>query len=106
MDNQNSYFKTTYLSDLTYIKGVGPHRAAVLKKHGLQTIQDILYYIPRKFLDRTHIDSNYLPSEDEEYMCDEQLKYFSVKLTFSCHSVMSSGVESLEPSSAIIISNK
>ena len=55
MDNQNSYFKTTYLSDLTYIKGVGPHRAAVLKKHGLQTIQDILYYIPRKFLDRTHI---------------------------------------------------
>jgi len=55
MDNKNSYFKTTYLSDLTYIKGVGPHRAAVLKKHGLQTIQDILYYIPRKFLDRTHI---------------------------------------------------
>lgn len=34
----------------------------------------------KSFLDRTHIDSNYLPSEDEEYMCDEQLKYFSVKL--------------------------
>ena len=34
----------------------------------------------KSFLDRTYIDSNYLPSEDEEYMCDEQLKYFSVKL--------------------------
>ncbi len=34
-----------------YIKGVGPRKADVLKKVGIETIEDVLYYFPRGYLD-------------------------------------------------------
>lgn len=42
-------------SPLQYVKGVGPKKAAVLAHHGLNTVEDILYYFPRQYLDRTNI---------------------------------------------------
>jgi len=42
-------------SPLQYVKGVGPRKAAVLAKHGLDTVEDILYYFPRQYLDRSNI---------------------------------------------------
>lgn len=42
-------------SPLQYVKGVGPKKAAVLARHGLNTVEDILYYFPRQYLDRTSI---------------------------------------------------
>lgn len=38
-----------------YIKGVGPRKAAVLKKVGIETLEDCLYYFPRGYLDRSNI---------------------------------------------------
>jgi len=43
------------LSDsLQYLKGIGPYKAGLLAKNGVQTITDLLYYFPRKYLDRTN----------------------------------------------------
>jgi ATP-dependent DNA helicase RecG len=47
-------------SPLQYIKGVGPRKAAVLAKAGLETVVDILQYYPRQYLDR----SNIVPIDD------------------------------------------
>jgi len=48
--------KTRSLSDsLQYLKGMGPKRAEILAKSGLRTVGDLLYYFPRRYLDRTNI---------------------------------------------------
>jgi len=40
-----------------FIKGVGPERAKLLKRLGISTIRDLLYHFPRKYLDRTKIET-------------------------------------------------
>ncbi|MDF2440914.1 MAG: ATP-dependent helicase RecG, partial [Abditibacteriota bacterium] len=39
-------------SELTYLKGIGPKRAALLAKLGLHTVRDLLYYFPARYEDR------------------------------------------------------
>ncbi len=41
--------------DVTFVKGVGPRRASVLKKHGISTVYDLLLYTPRDYIDRRNI---------------------------------------------------
>ena len=43
------------LDDVTYLKGVGPKRGSGLKRNGIETLKDLLFHIPRKYLDRTNI---------------------------------------------------
>jgi ATP-dependent DNA helicase RecG len=40
---------------LTYVKGVGPNRAAMLEAKGLNTVEDLLYYLPKRYEDRTNL---------------------------------------------------
>ncbi len=40
-------------TNIQYLKGVGPKRAYKLRKLGINTIEDLLYYIPRDYEDRT-----------------------------------------------------
>lgn len=40
-----------------YLKGVGPKRSEALKRLGLNTIEDMLHYFPRRYEDRTHMIS-------------------------------------------------
>jgi len=40
-------------SPVQYLKGIGPKKAEVLSSVGIKTIEDILYYLPRKYLDRS-----------------------------------------------------
>ena len=42
-------------NDVTYLKGVGPKREAELNKYGINTVLDVLYHLPRKYLDRRNI---------------------------------------------------
>lgn len=42
----------TLQTELTYLKGVGPKRAELLAKLGLQTVYDLLYYFPARYEDR------------------------------------------------------
>ena len=38
-----------------FLKGVGPKRVALLAKLGIRTVRDVLYYPPRGYQDRTHV---------------------------------------------------
>ncbi|RKY43642.1 MAG: hypothetical protein DRP88_09030, partial [Candidatus Neomarinimicrobiota bacterium] len=38
-----------------YIKGVGQKRAVALQKAGIETLVDLLYYFPRRYLDRSNL---------------------------------------------------
>ena len=40
---------------LTYVKGVGPARAATLEAKGLSTVEDLLSYVPFRYEDRTNV---------------------------------------------------
>ncbi|MEA2030688.1 MAG: ATP-dependent DNA helicase RecG [candidate division Zixibacteria bacterium] len=42
-------------SPLQYVKGVGPRKAKALSDHKLNTVNDLLWYFPRQYLDRTMI---------------------------------------------------
>ena len=38
---------------VAYVKGVGPKRAELLKKLGVETVYDLLYFFPRTYIDYT-----------------------------------------------------
>jgi ATP-dependent DNA helicase RecG len=40
---------------LRQLRGLGPRRTAELEKIGVRTVADLLYYLPRRYLDRTTI---------------------------------------------------
>ncbi len=40
---------------IQFIKGVGPKRSEALSQVGIETVEDLLYYFPRKHLDRTSV---------------------------------------------------
>ncbi len=40
---------------LQYLKGVGPQRASLLSRLGLQTIEDALFFVPGRHEDRSHL---------------------------------------------------
>src|SRR5574340_1159336 len=42
---------------LTYIKGIGPARAATLAAKGLNTVEDLLAYAPFRYEDRSNVKS-------------------------------------------------
>lgn len=44
----------TLNSSAQYVKGVGPKRIKILNKLGISTIHDLLYYLPRRYEDRSH----------------------------------------------------
>jgi ATP-dependent DNA helicase RecG len=42
-------------TELTYLKGVGPARAAMLESKGLRTVDDLLGYVPFRYEDRSNL---------------------------------------------------
>ena len=43
------------MSELQYVKGIGPVRAAALRSIGIESVQKLLYYFPYDYLDRSRI---------------------------------------------------
>ncbi len=41
-------------ASIQYLKGVGPKRAKLFHKIGIETIEDLLYYFPRRYEDRAN----------------------------------------------------
>ncbi|MFH1594229.1 MAG: ATP-dependent DNA helicase RecG [Candidatus Omnitrophota bacterium] len=41
-------------TDIRYLKGVGPKRAGTLSRLGISTVWDMLYYLPRRYEDRSN----------------------------------------------------
>jgi len=52
--------------ELQFLKGIGPRRADVLAKAGIESQQDLLNYFPRKYVDRTSIVSMDALQADQE----------------------------------------
>ena len=52
-------------TSIAYLKGVGPRRAKVLENKGIRTVEDLLYYLPFRYEDRTNVKpvSNLVPGE-------------------------------------------
>jgi len=48
---------TELYSSVRYIKGIGPKKANLLKKLNINSIDDLLYYFPRSYEDRSEISS-------------------------------------------------
>jgi ATP-dependent DNA helicase RecG len=42
-------------NSVQYLKGIGPEKARVLASVGIKTVEDLLYYVPRRYLDRSTI---------------------------------------------------
>ena len=42
-------------SEVKYLKGVGPARAEMLASRGILTVEDLLYYTPFRYEDRTRL---------------------------------------------------
>ncbi len=51
MQDKNNALKTP----VRYFKGVGPKRAALLAKLGIETAEDMLYYLPSRYEDRSNL---------------------------------------------------
>ncbi len=45
-------------NSIQYIKSIGPKRAELFNKIGIETIRDLLFYFPTKYLDRSNILSS------------------------------------------------
>ncbi len=49
--------RLTLATEVMYLKGVGPGRAEILASHGIHTVEDLLYYTPFRYEDRTRVTS-------------------------------------------------
>ncbi len=47
--------KLTAASEVQFLKGVGPVRAELLASRGIRTVEDLLYYTPFRYEDRTRL---------------------------------------------------
>jgi ATP-dependent DNA helicase RecG len=54
---------------LQYVKGVGPQRAAALERKGLRTVEDALFFVPRRHEDRTRLTPFRELSPGEAHTC-------------------------------------
>ena len=67
----NKTLKKRSLDDpLQFIKGVGPKRALLLKKMGLETVEDGLYFLPFRYDDRSRVKkiAELVPGEQASFI--------------------------------------
>jgi len=55
LDEDAGDFQLNLESDVQFLKGVGPDRAALLQRLGIETVGDLLWYLPRDVLDFTDV---------------------------------------------------
>lgn len=55
MNTKDSWKRPLLETPVQYLKGVGPKRAILFSRIGVETIRDLLYLKPRKYLDRKDI---------------------------------------------------
>ena len=77
MDSQS--YSTELQTDIKFLKGVGPRRANILKQNNIYTIDDLLRYYPRKYLDRTNIKYIREVKIGEEAVVIGKIKSFGMK---------------------------
>ena len=63
-----------------YVKGVGPKRAAKLKKLNIYTVEDLLYFVPREYDDRTNFKNIADCAHGEKVSLNVQISGYPSKL--------------------------
>ena len=61
------------IASIQYLKGIGPKRAKSFSKLGINTIEDLLYYFPRRYEDRTKFISISKLQEGQTYTIKAQV---------------------------------
>ena len=61
------------VTPIQYLKGIGPKRAKSFSKLGINTIEDLLYYFPRRYEDRTKFISISKLQEGQTYTMKAQV---------------------------------
>jgi len=54
--SQPQHFRNRLLTPIQYVKGVGPKLAKLFEKKGIRTVEDALYFLPRCYEDRRHLE--------------------------------------------------
>ena len=67
--------------DAQYLKGVGPKKAALLKRLGINNVRDLLYFFPFRYEDRSTDDDN----QRLEYLGDAVLSLIVAEYLFKTH---------------------
>jgi ATP-dependent DNA helicase RecG len=47
----------TRMSDLSRLSGIGPKRQKLLEEAGIRTLRDLVYHLPRRYIDRTRFST-------------------------------------------------
>ena len=68
-------------TDIKFLKGVGPQRANILYQNNINTINDLIKYFPRKYLDRTNIQRISKVKIGETAVIVVKIKNFSIRRT-------------------------
>jgi ATP-dependent DNA helicase RecG len=55
MKNPTSLPADLLMSPVQFMKGIGPARAEALTRAGVETVRDLLYYVPRRYLDKSSV---------------------------------------------------
>jgi len=70
------------VTPIQYLKGIGPKRAKSFSKLGINTIEDLLYYFPRRYEDRTKFISISKLQEGQTYTIKAQVKALGERQSF------------------------
>ncbi|MBI3195119.1 MAG: ATP-dependent DNA helicase RecG, partial [Ignavibacteriae bacterium] len=54
--SQAKYTEHMLQTPIQYLKGVGPKRAEALNQLGIRTVNDLLYYFPRSYIDLSRVE--------------------------------------------------
>ena len=66
------------MENIKNLSGVGPQRAKLLEKKGIKTVEELLYYFPRNYEDRTQF-CEIRDAKDGEYVCISATVYSPVR---------------------------
>jgi len=68
----------TIKTDIKYIKGVGPAKSALFKTLGIESVEDLLLYYPRMWLDRRLETEKLPPYVEKDYVfCGKVVRAFT-----------------------------
>ncbi len=78
--------KNEQISDLQFLKGVGPRRAKALNESGIITIQDLVYYFPRSYIARDEaktISQIFQEIANEQRLQSQQIFDFTLRKEYT-----------------------